>query len=200
MTARVTVASYRYTLLWMQRGMFGCAFLLLGYCGFSYVDAWTFQRSAGVALDVSFHPGSPRPPSAPGDILGRIEIPRLDVSVVVVEGTSERALGHAAGHIAGTGTPGHPGNIGIAAHRDSYFRRLKDIEAGDSINLTTGEETYRYRVVSTAIVPPAETAVLRANANDDEILTLVTCYPFYFVGPAPKRFIVRAARIGRPLS
>jgi sortase A len=110
-----------------------------------------------------------------------------------MEGTSSKTLRRAAGHIAGTSLPGQPGNIGISGHRDTFFRPLRHIERNDLITLTTVSGEYRYRVLSTSVVGPDDVAVLEPGA--DEILTLVTCYPFYFVGPAPNRFIVRAQRV-----
>jgi sortase A len=126
-------------------------------------------------------------------LMGRIEIPRLGISVIVIEGTSKSILGQAAGHIAGTVSPGQPGNIGISAHRDTFFRPLRKIRQNDTITLTTFAGEFRYRVVSTRVVSPFDVRVL--TSSSEQILTLVTCYPFYFVGPAPNRFIVRAARI-----
>jgi sortase A len=102
-------------------------------------------------------------------------------------------LRHAVGHIPGTPLPGQQGNVGLAGHRDTFFRGLRNIQKDDEITLTTLHGSYRYRVDSTRIVRPEDTKVLAATADD--FLTLVTCYPFYFVGPAPKRFIVRAHRI-----
>ena len=104
------------------------------------------------------------------------------------------ALRRAAGHISGTAFPGGPGNVGIAAHRDTYFRPLRNVRKDDVITLTTAAAEYRYRVVSTQVVEPGDTSVL--DSSGDEVLTLVTCYPFYFIGSAPRRFIVRAQRIG----
>ena len=126
-------------------------------------------------------------------LVGRMAIPRLGISVVVAEGTEEATLRRAAGHILGTGLPGRSGNVGIAGHRDTLFRPLRNIRQDDVIMLTTLQGEYRYRVVSTKVVSPYEVAVLNPDGN--EVLTLVTCYPFYFVGPAPDRFIVRAERI-----
>ena len=88
---------------------------------------------------------------------------------------------------------GKPGNVGIAGHRDTFFRPLRNVQAGDIITLTTLRGEYRYRVVSTKIVSPDNVAVLDSDGN--QILTLVTCYPFYYVGSAPERFIVRATRV-----
>jgi sortase A len=193
MTARVKISGFSQLLLWAQRCMFACAFVFLGYCGVAYASAWMFQRSANAALTLSFHPEAPTPPLAEGDIVGRIEIPRLAVSVVVVEGTGEDELQIAAGHIAGTGLPGKGGNVGIAAHRDTFFRPLRNIRENDSVLLTTRAGTFHYRVVSARITEPTDVEVLKRS--EAEVLTLVTCYPFYFVGPAPQRFIVRAERV-----
>jgi sortase A len=134
------------------------------------------------------------PPLKEGDLVGRLEIPRLDVSVMVLEGVASRTLRIAAGHIPGTAIPGNSGNIGIAAHRDSFFRGLSGIEPNDRIRFRTASKTIVYRVVSTQIVKPDDVSVL--NPTDTDTLTLVTCYPFYYIGPAPKRFIVKAAVLG----
>jgi sortase A len=191
-------------LRWTQRMLFACAVLLLGYCTFVLVNAWVFQKRANAALerlvrDRATATASPKEAQvvASGDLIGRIEIPRLSLSVVVVEGTDKPELRRAAGHIVGTGLPGQPGNVGLAAHRDTFFRPLRNIQRNDIITLTTLGGEYSYRVVSTKVVSPYDVAVLNPDGN--EILTLVTCHPFYFVGPAPNRFIVRAERItGHP--
>ena len=120
-----------------------------------------------------------------GDLFGRLEIPRLNLSVMVMEGDGAGVLRLGAGHVPGT-------QMCIAAHRDTFFRALKDIHVNDTIRITTPEGTTEYRVVSTKIVPPSDTSVL--DAKDDSTLTLVTCYPFYYIGPAPKRFIVQAQK------
>ena len=181
-----------------ERILFACAVLLLGYCGYVVMDAWKFQHRQMQGLDraLSSSPASASPAAAaigPDGLIGRIEIQRLGVSVVVVEGTGETVLRRAVGHILGTPLPGQPGNIGIAAHRDTFFRPLRNIRRDDIILLTTLGGEYRYRVVSTKVVKPSNIAVLDSDAT--EILTLVTCYPFYFVGSAPDRFIVRAERV-----
>jgi sortase A len=194
----------QWVLRWTQRILFACAVLLLGYCTFVLVNAWIFQKRANAALerlvrDRATATASPKeaPVVASGDLIGRIEIPRLSLSVVVVEGTDKPELRRAAGHIVGTGLPGQPGNVGLAAHRDTFFRPLRNIQRNDIITLTTLGGEYSYRVVSTKVVSPYDVAVLNPDGN--EILTLVTCHPFYFVGPAPNRFIVRAERItGHP--
>jgi sortase A len=171
------------------------AVLLLGYYGFVTVDAWAFQRRENVALErLLKNQATPRLPAiATGGLIGRIDIQRLGLSVIVVEGITSKALRRAAGHISGTALPGQPGNVGISAHRDTFFRPLRNIKQNDVITLTTLLGEYRYRVVSTKIVGPNDVAVLEPSGQ--EVLTLVTCYPFYFVGSAPDRFIVRAERI-----
>ena len=181
-------------LMWLQRVLFAAGIVLLGYCAFVVVDTWIFQARESAELE-RFVPNQASAPAV-GHIeglVGRIEVQRLGVSVVVMEGTSDKTLRRAAGHIAGTGLPGEPGNIGIAGHRDTFFRPLRNIRADDLITLTTPHGDYRYRVVSTKIVRPDNVAVL--NPDGHEILTLVTCYPFYYVGSAPERFIVRARRV-----
>jgi sortase A len=126
-------------------------------------------------------------------LIGRIDIPRLGVSAIVIEGDGTTTLRRAVGHIPGTALPGEPGNVGISGHRDTFFRPLRNIRRNDIVTLTTLQGEYRYRVLSTRIVTPNNVAVLDPSTN--ETLTLVTCYPFYFVGSAPNRFIVRAERV-----
>jgi len=128
---------------------------------------------------------------APKSVIGRLEIPRLDLAVMVREGADEGTLSKAVGHIPGTAMPGAIGNVGLAGHRDTFFRALRNIRADDTIELKTTSGTYRYVVKSTRIVTPRDVSVLEASGG--ETLTLVTCYPFYYVGSAPKRFIVHAA-------
>ena len=126
-------------------------------------------------------------------LIGRLEIPRLRMKVMVREGADEGTLRKAVGHIPGTALPGTIGNVALAGHRDTFFRGLRDIRKDDSIDLTTDDGTYRYQVKSTKIVGPRDVGVLAASSG--ETLTLVTCYPFYYVGSAPKRFIVRAIQV-----
>jgi len=109
---------------------------------------------------------------------------------MVVEGDDARALARAVGHIPGTALPGESGNVGLAGHRDTFFRALKNIRLGDDILVTTPRGSYRYSVVSSAVVGPDDTRVLDASRSSS--ITLVTCYPFHFIGSAPKRFIVHA--------
>jgi sortase A len=123
--------------------------------------------------------------------LGVLSIPKLQLTVPVFEGTDDLTLNRGVGRIAGTARPGEAGNLGIAGHRDGFFRPLKDIHEGDEVDLAMAGRTLRYVVDEIEIVTPADTRVLQARARPS--LTLVTCYPFYFVGDAPRRYIVHAA-------
>lgn len=171
----------------------------LAYCAVVWWTGRIYQEKAERQFESELHKAVPQaaaPPAMPpnGAVIGRLEIPRLHLSVMVVEGDTDRDLRHAAGHIPGTALPGQPGNLAIAGHRDTYFRPLRAIRPDDAIVLRTVQGAYRYRVVSTKVVGPRDVAVLRPAAHDE--LTLVTCFPFYYVGAAPKRFIVQAERSG----
>lgn len=119
-----------------------------------------------------------------------LRIPKVHLEVAVLEGTDDVTLNRAVGHIAGTGAPGTDGNVGIAGHRDGFFRVLKDIVPGDQIELLTSQGTNRYVVDHIALVQPNNVSVLRPRSGPS--LTLVTCYPFYYIGSAPQRYIVEA--------
>jgi sortase A len=133
-------------------------------------------------------------PARRGDVFGELDISRLGVSVIVFEGDDAELLRQGAGHIPGTALSPGNGNIGIAAHRDTYFRPLRVIHVNDLIALKTPAGTSRYAVTDTKIVQPSDVGVLAHAPGRD--LTLVTCYPFFYVGSAPKRFIVHARKIG----
>ena len=132
-------------------------------------------------------------PPLPASLIGRLEIPRLKLSVMVREGADGKTLHRAVGHIPGTAMPGFAGNVALAGHRDTFFRELRNIKKNDSIEFETENGTYRYVVESTDIVGPRDVGVLAASHG--QTLTLVTCYPFYYIGSAPKRFIVHAAQV-----
>lgn len=133
------------------------------------------------------------PAAAAGDLIGRVEIPRLLLSVVVIEGMDNTTLRRAIGHIPGTALPGHPGNVGLAGHRDTFFRPLKDLRIKDGVQFSTLSGNFKYEVESLRVVDPDAVGVLASSGEN--VLTLVTCYPFYYVGTAPKRFIVRARQV-----
>jgi sortase A len=126
--------------------------------------------------------------------MGRIEITRIGLVAPILEGTDADTLKHAVGHFPRTPLPGRTGNVALAAHRDTFFKPLRDIRKGDEITLTTADGCYRYRVDSTQVVKPENVEVL--DPTPEPILTLVTCYPFNLRGEhAPERFIVRAHKI-----
>ena len=156
-------------------------------------DLTTEQSGIKSSIDAVLQIGGPNAGLADMSPLGMIEIPRIHISAMVAEGTSERVLRVAVGHITGTALPGQTGNVALAGHRDRFFRRLGDLKTGDVIKLTTPRGQYLYGVRFTSIVTPSETWVLDPSVG--QTLTLVTCYPFYFVGSAPNRFIVRASRL-----
>lgn len=122
-----------------------------------------------------------------------LRIPKINLEVPVLEGTDDLSLNRAVGHIAGTARPGETGdvNIGIAGHRDGFFRGLKDIATGDKIEIMTQKETLTYVIDQITVVDPSDVSVLAPRSRSS--VTLVTCYPFYFVGSAPQRYIVQAS-------
>jgi sortase A len=126
--------------------------------------------------------------------IGRLEIPSVNISGIVIEGDDARTLRRGIGHIPGTALPGGPGNVGLSAHRDTFFRHLGQIRTGDPLWITTLKGRYKYVVESSGIVDPDEDIVLHDIGRPT--LTLVTCYPFYYVGSAPKRFVVHATLSG----
>lgn len=130
------------------------------------------------------------PNPATGSVLGRLDIPSLDLSVMLVQGTDDWTLNRAVGHIEGTALPGQNGNMGIAGHRDGFFRPLKDINRNDTITLTTLSGRFTYRVDAIKIVRPQDVRVLSPTTKPT--MTLITCYPFYYVGDAPDRYVVTA--------
>jgi sortase A len=181
-------------LRWIQHFLFALAFVAFGYCAYVISESWFFQREEdqNLARLAVTHNEAPDKIET-GALVGRISVARLGVSVVVMEGTDTSILRHAAGHIVGTALPGQQGNVAIAAHRDTFFRPLRNIREGDLITITTAQRDYRYRVVSTSVVDPDNVSVLDSDGDDD--LTLVTCYPFSYIGAAPDRFVVRAEQI-----
>ena len=176
------------------------AAVCLGWSAWVHIEARLYQASENAALDALLRQppaatgDAPRPMPASGSTIGRIEIPRLGVSTIIRAGVDARTLQLAVGHIPGTALPGESGNVGLAAHRDTFFSRLRDIEPDDEIRVVTAQGTSIYRVERTNVVLPEDVWVL--DATPTPVLTLVTCYPFNYVGSAPERFIVRAALDG----
>lgn len=185
----------RLCLRWMQRLFFIAGALAISCVVLTLLHAKIYQETAGSALQKQITAqqhkvGLSRAAAKEGDVLGRIEIPRLGVKVAVLEGTTSQTLRLGVGHIEGTALPGEPGNIGIAGHRDTYFRALKDIRINDEIQIQTPTGLSPYEVNSVQVVDPNDTGVLAPSAGF--AITLITCYPFHFIGAAPERFIVHA--------
>lgn len=125
--------------------------------------------------------------------LARIEIPRVGIRAIVADGADESTLSRAVGRVPNSARPGQIGNTVLAGHRDTFFRGLRDVRLNDRIRIVEPAGTYEYKVQSVMVVDPEDTAVLKSKGAEE--LTLVTCYPFRFVGPSPDRFIVKAVRV-----
>ncbi len=196
----------RGVLVWLERLLLVIAVVTLGYYTYVSAETYLYQAYENRELDAILSSApqaapaaqtpAPRPRLARGEAMRRVEIPRLGVSVVVRSGSDARTLQLAVGHIPGTALPGDPGNVGLAGHRDTFFRRLRDIKPDDDIVVTTPQGVFTYRVERTVVVEPEDVWVL--DPTDTPTLTLVTCYPFTYFGSAPQRFIVRAALTGDP--
>jgi sortase A len=176
-------------------------FLTTGLLALGYVAHVVMDVKAYQALEHRrFEEVRANAPAAPavteGSAIGEIQIPRLGLTAIVAQGDSATILRRAVGHISDTAMPGGSGNVVLAGHRDTFFRPLKRVRIGDAIRLKTQGGDFEYLVESTAIVPPTDIQVL--EPTDRPTLTLITCFPFSYVGSAPDRFIVRARETGRP--
>jgi sortase A len=177
----------------------------LGTAAWMQLDSYLYQREAESTLAVhgpatlpselerAPSPSQPRRPIALGTPIARLVIPRLGVSVVVAEGVDSSVLRRAIGRIPSSALPGEPGNVALAGHRDTFLRPLADVRPGDLMILESPTARFAYRVVNIEIVEPNDTSVL--GDVDYPALTLVTCYPFRYVGPAPQRFVVQARQV-----
>jgi sortase A len=170
----------------------------LGWVGLHFASAAWFDRETRAALDILRQaPPSPsaRSPAtmAAGEPIGTLEITRVGLTGVVVEGDSDAVLDRAIGHLPDTPLPWHDGNSALAAHRDTIFRPLKGVRLGDVLRLKTPHGDFDYRVTDTLIVKPNEVWVL--DPTPVATLTLISCWPFNYIGHAPERFIVRAERL-----
>ncbi|HXX43946.1 MAG TPA: class D sortase [Candidatus Acidoferrales bacterium] len=189
-TVRPLVRGLSYLLLLLGAAALGCVMWIV-------VSAYLFQRYESRAL--SRAPAQPEFTAQPrivteGDVIGQIEVPRLGLSAIVVQGDSDDVLRRAVGHIPETALPGQAGNIALAGHRDTIFRPLREIQVGDVILLKTPAADRTYRVDSTEVVPPTDLEVLQSGGQNE--LTLITCFPFHYIGHAPNRFVVRAKETG----
>jgi sortase A len=171
--------------------------MALGYAGYAVLDRYWYQKVETSKFETVSLPAAPRAiepvPVADGGVIGEIEVPRLGLKAIVVQGDSEELLRRAVGHLPETALPDEQGNVALAGHRDGLFRPLRNVRPGDTIILRTPEREFQYEVQWTAVVPPTAVRVLQATS--EPALTLVTCFPFYYVGAAPERFIVRARKV-----
>jgi sortase A len=183
---------------WFAGALAGAWFVLasLGIISFQVTQARRLEKlesdiSSGVGAS---GPGvsTPMGPLRPGDPFGRISIPRIGLSAMVAEGDDDDTLRHAVGHIPGTAAPWGAGNVGLAGHRDTFFRGLSRVRLDDVIELETLRGTFKYRVERITVVAPRDIQVLQLPEWD---LTLVTCFPFHYVGPAQQRYIVQGTRL-----
>ncbi len=196
--------------LGVERALWFGGFLALLFCAANLLAMRFYQAAQERALEgvlrnrpVAARPTRDfeRPKTAPAPLgtldpgfVARLEIPRLGLSAIVREGAGPRTLRLAVGHVPGTALPGEAGNICLAAHRDGFFRGLGALRAGDAVRLTTRTGRYDYRVGAARVVGPNDTAVLSPTRRPT--LTLVTCYPFAWIGPAPRRYVVTALASG----
>src|ERR1035438_2441112 len=193
---RIIATQSQRFLRWTRIVMLAVGILMLSYVAITLIGARISQDNSMLILEKQIQEKEQHkaeqsaPPIREGDVLGRIDIPRVGVSVAVLQGTTSQTLRLGVGHINGTALPGEPGNMGIAGHRDTYFRAIKDIRKDDEIQLQTAAGITRYEVDTIQTTFPSDVSVLAPTAESS--LTLVTCYPFYYIGAAPKRFIVHA--------
>jgi sortase A len=182
----------------------------LGYAGYIVADEHIYQEVEAARFESATKaiapvaPTSGAAPTTPAasapkrvvgddDLIGELEIPRLGMKIAVVQGDSEKILRRAVGHLPSSAMPGDVGNVALAGHRDTFFRPLRKIGPGDAITLKTYDGEFEYRVESVEVVSPSNVEVLRPTGS--RTLTLITCFPFNYVGSAPNRFIVRATQL-----
>ena len=193
----------RVSLRWLERILLILGLLLIGLWFKNDTEARAFRSAETKRLEAARRVAEPTdaparwrskepwcPKTLESGVFGRIEIPRLGISALIAEGTEPAQLKRAVGHISTTVFPGQPGNCALAGHRDSFLRGLGGVRENDVIRIDTLQDTYTYVVEWGTVVGPRGVDVLDSTAAPS--LTLVTCYPFHFVGPAPERFVVRA--------
>ena len=200
------------SLKWLERILIAIGVVCLAYYGYKSAEARQFHREQSAAFESLLSPAAPAAPAAPdvpagpaapaaepsapgapaldAGALALLEIPRLDLSAPVLSGDDSATLDIAVGHLPDTPKPWESGNSAFAAHRDGLFRPLRNIRVGDEVRVRTRAGDFKYRVRETRIVLPTDLSVLESDGG--RTLTLITCYPFNFVGNAPKRFIVHA--------
>jgi sortase A len=193
---------------WAARLLVIAGIATLAWCGVLLTDAYVAQRIARQSLETIASVARPERPFIPapasvqtpppnirgGAAIAALSIPRVGLSAVVLHGSDDQTLRRGPGHLEGTAMPGQAGNVVIAGHRDSFFRPLRKVRVGDAIFLDTPHGRLRYRVMWLQVVQPRDLSVVAPT--DEEVLTLITCYPFWLLGNAPDRFVVRATRVG----
>ena len=187
---------------WLQGALFVAAAFLLGQWAETERASRSYQRNASAIFErvLRVEKGDPgaatsglaRVQARRTGVVGRLRIPRLGLSAMVGEGVDDRTLGRAIGHIPSSAFPGEMGNVSLAGHRDTFLRKLNHIRTGDRIEIVTADGVFGYRVVRARVVSPYDTKVLLDTG--EPLLTIVTCYPFHAIGPAPERFVVHARR------
>jgi sortase A len=176
---------------WLSLGLIMTGAGLLGYVGCAY---WETARSqARLETEWARQSGSvaaalSQPAVSPQQLLTRVLIPKIKLDAIVVEGTSSRQLSEGPGHLGQTAMPGEPGNAVITAHRDTFFRHIYELNNGDEITVLRNGQTFHFAVTGKKVVKPDDVSVLRPTP--DAQLTLITCYPTYYIGPAPERLVV----------
>jgi sortase A len=186
---------------WMSRALIALGLACLIFYSVVTVHAWRYQRAAKARVEQMVSVERPTlvreyipdvsKPLKTGEIIGRVDIPRLKLSAAVAEGDDDKTLGNAVGHLPDTPLPWHRrGNVALAAHRDGLFRSLEGVRLDDDVRVVTSRGEFRYRVTKTHIVDPDDVWVIAPT--DTPTITLITCYPFAFIGNAPRRFIVQA--------
>jgi sortase A len=173
----------------VARVLFVAGLLALGYVTYVVIDAMAYQAIEHRQLEMASPKAAARA-VVDGSAIGEIQIARLGLSAIVAQGDSPAVLRRAVGHLAESAMPGDSGNVVLAGHRDTFFRSLKRVRAGDVIVLRSHAGDFEYLVESTAVVPPSDLQVIEPTIR--RTLTLITCYPLSYLGPAPDRFIVLA--------
>jgi sortase A len=188
----------RFSLLWGKYLFFVAGFSALGSCAIVASPARLHQASAAnvevanlsTAARLLWPPPEPLRPGSGLPLLGRVDVPRIGLSAMVAEGAGSHVLRMAVGHVPGTAFPWQSGNVGLAAHRDTFFRRLAELRPGDAIRVTVPGAEYDYHVTFTGVVRSGETWILQPSSG--KTLTLVTCHPVHYVGPRSNQLVVRA--------
>ena len=196
--SRSTTRGVSSTRTYILRGacyfFFAFGVLVLGYAAFVFADSHAYQalemkkfKQVGLLSEPHI--------LMEGDVIGEIQVPRLGLKAIVVQGASPANLRRAVGHISNSALPGEWGNVALAGHRDTFFRPLHDIRLGDEVGFKTPERSFEYLVESIEVVAPSDIQVLEPSTGHD--LTFITSFPFHFVGAAPKRYVVRAREVDR---